>query len=86
MNKPMIRDERGRNAQSNDMKRLFGLDPKAKWPDHGADSRIIQGVRVWIESKERAKLLGVFHRVRCLCPNCNESMSAGRLFQHKCKE
>lgn len=57
-----------------------------KLPKDGLAPRMVQGVRVWavpfVEGRPRKSSQ---HRVRCECPDCGVELSAGRLFQHKCK-
>lgn len=85
--RPMIRDERGWNAQSPAMFRLLGLLPGSHLPADGMAPRIIQGIKVWVEpNKEHFPNASYFHRVRAECPLCGKHLSAGRLHQHKCKK
>lgn len=78
-------DERGWPIWERGLKVAFGLEPQAKWPDQGLPPRNVQGIAVFVLSKEQAKARGLFHRARAVCPNCHETLSAGRLRQHKCK-
>lgn len=78
-------NQHGWPALENEIKELFGLSGKAKWPDEGMAGQRIQNVYVWILSKAEAKQLGVSHRMRCVCPECAMPMSVGRLSQHTCK-
>jgi len=77
--------EHKRNVHDSGMKILMGLDPKAKWPAGGLPMRMVQGVFIYVRSLEDARERKEFHRVRAICPGCSREMSAGRLFQHKCK-
>lgn len=91
------RGDRGWNAHSADMKELLGLKRTAKLPKEGMAPRLIQGVLVWVAPfvpkmvKQRwtgkeVVVKSSTHRVMAKCPRCGESMSAGRLHQHICKE
>lgn len=77
-------DQHGWVANEREIKVMFGLTPKAKWPDEGLEGRRIQNVWVTILSKDKAKSMGLFHRARCVCPQCGNPMSVGRLAQHVC--
>lgn len=74
-----------RNAHSPAVKAMFGLRPEQKWPERGLPVRRVQGINVWVLSKDEAKQTKKFHRVRAECPHCGETMSAGRMHQHVCK-
>lgn len=78
----LIRNERGQYVREDEVKVLMGLDAKAKWPDHGVNPARVQGVTVWVLSKDQAKGLGVFQRARCKCPVCDKDVPVGRLAQH----
>jgi hypothetical protein len=75
-----------RQVHSAAMLQLLGV---TKLPVEGMLSRKIQGITVWVRAlpprpaDRRTKRST--HRVRCLCPDCGVELSAGRLFQHKCK-
>lgn len=71
-------------AQSGQVKALLGLNEKAKLPVEGMEGRFVQGIFVHVISLAQAREFGVFHRVIAVCPQCDRSMSAGRLRQHKC--
>lgn len=73
-------------ATESELKVMFGLGPKAKWPDAGMPIQVIQGITVFVLSKQEAEDHKVFHRARGVCPSCRITMSAGRLKQHVCKE
>lgn len=81
----------GWNVHSADMRELLGLDRKAKLPAEGMPQREINGIQTWVNplvSEATRRDLGWptrMHRVRCHCSDCGQEMSAGRLFQHKCK-
>ena len=79
-----LTDYRGWNLQVRRLYTLMGLDPNRHLPTEGTEGTMVNGVQVWVDSKERAKEKGVFHRVRCLCPKCYDEVPASRLFQHKC--
>lgn len=72
-----------RNAQSDGVRQLLGLAPKAKLPKEGMGTRVIQGIEVWIIP---ASVGRKSHRVLAKCPDCGKVLSAGRLHQHICKE
>jgi hypothetical protein len=74
-------------------KRLFGLEPKDKWPAEGMPVRSIGGgwvvwVRPLVGGPERDFSGRVWRRMRhrCMarCPHCEREFSAGRIGQHKC--
>jgi hypothetical protein len=91
--RPMVRDQRGWNAQNPEMLRLLGLPAKAKLPEAGMAPRYIQGIKVWInpipEGPPCPRRLNPGtvrpHRIMAQCPLCAKAVSAGRLFQHVCK-
>ena len=86
MNPNRIRNPTGHwPAHSGDVHELLGLTHHQALPHGGMPERVIQGVRVWVDSIEDAKAAGRFHRVRCQCPSCGQVMSVGRLHQHTCK-
>jgi len=60
----------------------LGLARGAHLPADGMAPRVINGVRTWVISKAEACARGVFHRVRCACPQCGADLPAGRLAQH----
>lgn len=78
-------------AHDPDVKTLFGLHPKAKWPSEGMPNREINGVQCWvkplgpqIQSLRTGKLSRPFQlRAMCSCPNCGAVVSIGRLAQHE---
>jgi len=76
------------NANSGDLHELLGLDRTADLPAEGMPEREIQGVRVYVKSKSDDPEVSRSrpHRVYCVCPMCEQHMSAGRLHQHVCKE
>lgn len=94
---PAVKNERGWNVQSSEMRVLLGLGPKDKLPFNGMLPRKIQGVTVWVEpaapkmvrnklTNEMVRVKSSKHRVMAECPRCKRGMSAGRLHQHICKE
>lgn len=79
-------------AQDPQVKELFGLDRKAKWPDEGMTTRQIQGVDCWVNALKPKvphasmdwKMYRPFQlRAMCRCPQCGQSMAIGRLAQHE---
>lgn len=74
-----IKNAYGRSAQDHDIKPLFGLDRKAKWPAKGIEMRVIQGVNVWVEPIQPGKFR---LRAMCQCPECGFVTAIGRLAQH----
>lgn len=82
--KHIIKDSRGRNAHSSQIKILLGLDQKAKLPKEGMPVREIQGIKVFVAPLDPARSRRRLHRVRAICPACGMEMSAGRLHQHVC--
>lgn len=75
-----------RRADSDAVRQLLGLPPKAKLPDAGLPGQVIQGVTVWVAPavNHMFRRGGGLHRVLCLCPDCGHAMSVGRLQQHRC--
>jgi hypothetical protein len=68
------------NAHDSDIKEMFGLDRKAKWPAAGMPAREIQGIKCWV-----GPLVGgrrAPHRAMAECPACGKEVSIGRLRQH----
>lgn len=74
-------------AHSNTLRMLLGLKDKAKLPLEGMDSIMVQGYQLcvyprgWLNPKARRA-----HRLVATCPHCGETMSAGRVNQHVCKD
>ena len=81
-----------RNAHNATLKALLGLGRKSKLPAAGLPAQTIQGIRVWVEPappvqvNTKGRRGSRPHRIMGECPHCAAVMSAGRLFQHKCKE
>lgn len=74
-------DKHGRVAHDRDVKVMFGLGEKAKWPVEGMPARNIQGIKCWI----RPVLVLYQNRgLRAMgeCPVCKKEMPIGRLAQH----
>lgn len=84
MNSNIIRDQWGRNAQSHNVKKMLGLEPKAKLPKEGMPAREIQGITVYVRPLDAKTSARRLHRVRAICPHCNKDLSVGRLHQHTC--
>lgn len=92
---PQLLGAHGRNAHTEEVKAMFGLSPKAKWPPEGLPERQLQGFWVWVTPAKppvydtrwgRTRLVkNSGHRVMARCPHCMAVMSAGRLHQHVCK-
>lgn len=85
---------------SGEMLETLGLKAGGHLPIEGMPERVIQGVRVWVTpapARRDPESLPKFgpsvrtsgksstHRVMCECPTCGAVLSAGRLFQHRCK-
>lgn len=68
-----------RVAHDADVKELFGLDRKAKWPAEGVPERVIQGVRCRVDPITAGRFS---IRARAVCPDCGKDMPIGRLAQH----
>ena len=87
MNKYLI-NQWGRTAHDAQVKELFGLPPKAKWPVQGMPERHIQGIHCWVLSLKdqavgrRRPAPGMTLRAMCHCPVCGQTMPIGRLHQH----
>lgn len=76
------------HASDGDIKKLFGLNEKAKWPRRGMSpifvfDNHIQPVKLWVDPITPGKF-----RIRCKaqCTRCHQVMAAGRYHQHVCKE
>ena len=85
-----LRDEYGRNAQSHTVRAMLGLAPLQKIPAQGMPARYVQGILVWVDPLPERPIgrrrRRATHRVRALCPDCGQTLSAGRMHQHKCPE
>jgi hypothetical protein len=79
---PIITGRFGYNAQSDDMRTMLGLPPKAKLPAEGMLPRDIQGFSVYVAPLDPARRRRRGHRVRAICPRCHVDISAGRVMQH----
>lgn len=68
-----------RQAFDTEVKVMFGLQPKDKWPEQGMARRNLAGnIECWVEPIRPG-----FHiRARALCPVCMRNMPIGRLQQH----
>lgn len=85
-------DSNGRQAWDRDVKALFGLSDKSKWPDEGMPKREIQGLVCWVEPKaprvttmrwgREVTVKSSKHRAFCICPVCGETIPLGRIRQH----
>jgi hypothetical protein len=83
----------GRHAHSPDMQILLArahdnvaLVKGNKWPELGLPPVVVQGIKVWVNPMVRVPgRKSSKHRVMCECPDCGAVLSAGRLFQHVCK-
>lgn len=77
-------------ADMSDMFVKLGLPHGHKWPAEGIAPMMMDGIKVWVkpanpkEDKAQGVRKSSKHRVMCECPGCKRTMSAGRLFQHKC--
>lgn len=69
-------------AHEGEIKEMFGLPRKAKWPAEGMPHRTVQGIVVWVDSCEEARRAGRFHRMQAVCPQCHKIVPVGRLQQH----
>jgi len=69
-----------------DIKELFGLDHKTKWPPQGMTAREIQGITAWVNPL--APTEGILKRqpfkirAMCMCTACGKVVAIGRLNQH----
>lgn len=74
----------GRNwpAHDGEVKVLFGLDRKAKWPKDGMVAKELQGIWCYVLGLDAARARGITLRALCKCPNCGKHMPIGRLAQH----
>lgn len=88
-----LKNSYGRTAHDPDVKELFGLNRKAKWPEDGLPSRYIQQILCWVDPIPQRHVLDVKRnfqlRAMALCPICNEqkgknsvAIPIGRLHQH----
>ena len=77
-------------AHDSEVKALFGLPPKGKWPLLGMPPRTIQGITCWVESKPATLYTALWnkpvksskHRTFATCPACQKTIPLGRLAQH----
>ena len=82
----------GRNAFDWEVKALFGLPPKAKWPAEGMPMRVIQGITVWVEPApprtttmrwgREVTVKSSKHRTFGVCQACQKTIPLGRMHQH----
>ena len=72
-----LRHENGWPVHSHNLKAAFGL---TEWPrEGGVTERWIGNVLVWVEPPKGGYAK---HRAMCRCPECWETIPAGRLHQH----
>lgn len=72
--------------------RAFGLTTKSKLPVAGAEPRLVDGYKVWINPLVGEAPRGMWgrpfkrstHRFMCECPYCGVTLSVARLNQHVC--
>jgi len=83
-----LRGRYSSNAQSDDIKRLFGLEPKQKWDARGHAGIVVGRWFLWVNP-----LVGIStryrrstHRAMARCLECTRTVSAGRIQQHKCPD
>lgn len=82
----------GRNAFDAEVKVMFGLGPKDKWPEQGIPRRMIQGIECWVDPAPVLKTIMKFgkevrpksskHRTFGICPACKRVIPLGRMEQH----
>lgn len=84
-----------RNMRCDELYAALGLDPKKHLPDEGVPLTLINGVPVYILSKDMLLLLQEtwresgrrrqpMKRTFAIC-TCGRAVEAGHLHQHKCK-
>lgn len=61
----------------------FGYKRGAHFPKEGRQSRMVDGVAVWIEPEPEGGNRRKRHRMKAQCPSCGLQLSAGRLEQHR---
>jgi hypothetical protein len=73
------------NASHPEIRALLGCSTP-ELPDAGMPGKMIQGILVWIEPKDRELRTSAgkryFHRTLAKCPVCFKIMSVSRLWQH----
>lgn len=89
---------RGHNIHSHHLRTLIGLSDTKHMPAEGmapvfVDAEQRNGktliayvkVKVWLDPLKPVRNKERGHRMRAQCPFCLANVSAGRLFQHRCK-
>lgn len=72
-------------ATTSDIKALFGLTHKDKWPREGIRAVVdIPNWRVWVRPIPQGGNHRHSHRAVAMCKACTQTMSAGRTGQHVC--
>lgn len=77
-------------ADNRDFRQYLGLLPWSKLPVHRLgpvtvplrDGRVTE---LWAIAQSTARGADKFHRIYVRCPDCSQSVPAGRAIQHKCK-
>jgi hypothetical protein len=72
---------------SADVKALFGLAPKDKWPSSGLAPIVVEAFTVWVDPLDSVPVRRrrMRHRALARCHICGQTLSAGRIGQHRCK-
>lgn len=82
---PIIEGRYGKRILEDEVKALFGLEPKQKWPDKGMDSIQVNGITCWVNAMPVKNANGRRRfalRAMCMCPTCKKILPIGRLHQH----
>lgn len=78
----MVRGSRWASAPSHQVKKILGLNPKAKLPKEGLPLQHVAGFDIWVKPLNPATSANHAHRVYLKCPACGKTLSAGRIGQH----
>lgn len=82
---PIIKGKYGNRVMESEVKALFGLQPKQKWPNAGMGSQTINGILCWVNAlpqKQEGRRRRFALRAMCMCPVCKKILPIGRLHQH----
>lgn len=82
---------RGFTAHNPEIKKMFGLDEKTKWPAEGMPERVVQGITLRVVPLPPAvpgKRRRFIIRAQAQCPACASWFGITRLRQHwpACKQ
>lgn len=87
MNLIDLKDERGWQLQTHQIRPLLGLDPnRLKADDYDRDGQMLGDTLVYVLSRAKAKAMNPKtrkpHRIIAVCKHCGQHVPAGKLQQH----